>query len=168
MVDAPGMNPIDDPTNSRSQAWRVFFRVTGRLEGAIEAALRRTFSLTTADYNILLALWEADFHSLRMGELADRVVYSPSRITYLVSNLVKDGLVERVPSREDGRGFEAILTEAGVARVLAATEVHQQIVRESFLDGMTEEEIDEVVRIFGALEARLNDGNGIEDEEERR
>lgn len=155
MVDGPGMNPINESGNKRSVAWRVFFEASGRMEGVLETRFKRTFGLSMPDYNVLLALWEAPGHTLRMGELADKVVYSPSRLTYLVTHLATDGLVRRVPSATDGRGFDAVLTERGTTTVLAATELHQTTVREYLLDGMTDEDIDQIVTVFGALESRL-------------
>ena len=95
----------------------------------LETRLKRAYwRIYAPHYNILLALWEAPSHRLRMGELADRVVYSPSRVTYLVSNLSRDGWVERIPSKVDRRGYDACLTTQGIQTVLAATELHQQTV----------------------------------------
>lgn len=155
MDDRPGLNPITDPGNDRAAAWRVFFEASGRLQGILETRLKRTFGVTMPDYNILLALWEAPKHRLRMGELADKVVYSPSRVTYLVSNLSRDGWVERVPSAIDRRGYDACLTTQGVETVLAATELHQQTVREYLLDGMTDDDIGAIVKVFSTLDSRL-------------
>lgn len=157
MVDGPGMNPINEAGNNRSAAWRVFFEASGRLQGILESRLKREFGLSMPDYNVLLALWEAPGRVLRMGELAGKVVYSPSRLTYLVTNLIQDGWVSKRPSSADGRGYEASLTDSGVQTVLAATELHQQTVREYLLDAMTDEDIDQIVRVFGALDMRLRD-----------
>lgn len=158
MVDGPGMNPINDPANRRSQAWRVFFEASGRLQGLLETRLKRAFDLSISDYNVLLALWEAPGHRLRMGELADRVVYSPSRLTYLVTNLSHDGWVAKVPSSSDGRGYEAVLTDTGIDTVLAATELHQETVRRYLLDGMSDADIDQIVRVFATLDSKLRTG----------
>ncbi len=120
-----------------------------------QGRLKRTYGVSMPDYNILLALWEAPGHRLRMGELAERVVYSPSRVTYLVSNLSRDGWVERIPSAVDRRGYDACLTTQGIETVLAATELHQQTVSEYLLDGMTEADIDSIVKVFSTLDSRL-------------
>ncbi len=155
MVDGPGMNPINEAGNRRSAAWRVFFEASGRLQGILETRLKRTYGVSMPDYNILLALWEAKDHRLRMGELAERVVYSPSRVTYLVSNLTKDGWVVRIPSQDDRRGYDACLTTQGIETVLAATDLHQQTVREYLLDGMTDAEINQIVKVFSTLDSKL-------------
>jgi len=158
VVDGPGMNPISEPENRRSVAWRVFFEASGRLQGILETRMKKRFGLSLPDYNVLLALWEAPGHTLRMGELADRVVYSPSRLTYLVTNLERDGWVSKVPSATDGRGFDAVLTDAGIDTVLGATQLHQQTVRDYLLGDMTDADIDQIVRIFSAVEGRLEQG----------
>ncbi len=155
MVDGPGMNSINESDNQRALAWRVFFEVSGRLQGVLETRLKKAFGLSLADYNVLLALWEVPSHSLRMGQLAESVVYSPSRLTYLVTNLVHDGWVERVPSSTDRRSFEAILTPKGTETVLAASELHQATVREYLLDDVSDAAIDQIVSIFNALDKKL-------------
>lgn len=149
------LTPIVQANSARAAAWRVFFEASGRLQGILETRLKRTYGVSMPDYNILLALWEAPGHRLRMGELADRVVYSPSRVTYLVSNLSRDGWVERIPSKVDRRGYDACLTTQGIQTVLAATELHQQTVSEYLLDGMTDEDIDEIAKVFSTLDSRL-------------
>ncbi len=149
------MNSIKEEGNQRAKAWRVFFEASGRLQGILEGRLKRTFGISVPDYNILLALWEAEMHTLRMGEISDCVVYSPSRVTYLVNNLVSDGLVERLPSSTDGRGYDAVLTEKGTDVTLAATELHQQTIREYLLDGMSNADIDQIVRVFSTLDRKL-------------
>ncbi|MDC4233365.1 MarR family transcriptional regulator [Actinomyces sp. B33] len=155
MDQRPGLNPITEEDNQRARAWRVFFEASGRLQGVLETRLKRVCGLSMPDYNILLALWEAPERRLRMGELAERVVYSPSRVTYLVSNLTRDGWVVRIPSADDGRGFDAVLTPQGVTTVLSATRLHQDAVREFLLDLMSDEQIEEIVRVFSLLDTRL-------------
>ena len=50
-----------------------------------------------------------------MGELAERLLLSRSGITRLVDRLQRQGLVERHRCSDDGRGFFAVLTDAGGA-----------------------------------------------------
>lgn len=144
-----------DASSAREKAWRIFFEASGRLQGVLETRLKRSFGLTLPDYNVLLALQEAPGRSLRMGELAERVVFSPSRLTYIVSHLERDGWVRKVVSAKDRRISHACLTSQGIVTVESATALHQETVREYLLDGMTDEEIGQIVRIFGAVGARL-------------
>lgn len=142
-------------TDPQSRAWRTYFEASGRLQGALESRMKSYFNLSLSDYSILLALWEARDHTMRMGDIAKLIVFSPSRVTYLINNLVKDGLVERVPSSLDGRGFDAILTEKGLETVAKVTSLHQRLVRDYFLAGLSEEQIDTLVDLMGALEKHM-------------
>lgn len=137
-----------------ARAWKGFFDTSGRVNGILEKRLKRDFGLSLSDYNILLSLWEAPNHTQRMGEIAERVVFSPSRVTYLITNLVRDGLVEKVPSQFDRRGFDACLTPQGEKTIQAATQLHQTIIRQYLLDDMSDEEIDQLVSVFATLESR--------------
>ncbi len=148
MLEDGSLNGIGEVGNRRSLAWRFFFEASTRLQGVLEARLKKATGTSLADYNILLTLHEAEGHQLRMGELADRVVYSPSRLTYLVSRLEKIGAVRKIPSDTDGRGFVASLTESGIALTEEVTAIHQDTVRELLLDELTDAEIDRIVEAF--------------------
>ena len=64
-------------------------------------------------------LGDAPGGKLRMGELADRLLLSRSGITRLVDRLARQGLIERERCKDDGRGYYALLTDAG-SRLLAS------------------------------------------------
>lgn len=154
MDSTQSLNSIDDAGNRRSVAWRVFFDATTRLQGVLEARLKKDAGITLSDYGILLSLFEAPSKSLRMGELADRVVFSPSRLTYLVSRLEKMGYVEKAPSDDDGRGYVARLTSQGAMATASATNIHQRAVRELLLDDLTDSEIERIVTAFERVDGR--------------
>lgn len=147
--------PLVHATDPRSRAWRTYFEASGRLQGALESRMKTYFNLSLSDYSILLALWEAQDYTLRMGDIAKLVVFSPSRVTYLINNLVKDGLVVRKASVIDGRGFDAVLTEKGLEVVAQVTALHQRLVRDYLLAGLDESQIDSLVELMGALEKHM-------------
>lgn len=158
MDGAQSLNSFDDSNNRRSVAWRVFFDATTRLQGVLETRLKKEAGITLADYGIMLSLFEAPGKSLRMGELADRVVFSPSRLTYLVSRLEKMNYIEKAPSNADGRGFVAQLTTLGASVTTEATQIHQKAVRTLLLDDLTDSEIDRIVDAFERVDERYRGG----------
>jgi DNA-binding MarR family transcriptional regulator len=83
-----------------------------------------------------------------MGELASRMVFSPSRLTYQINSMVKRGLVRKQSCPEDGRGQEAVLTDAGLAALTAAAPLHLSTVRESFIDHLDADELAVIGRVF--------------------
>lgn len=62
----------------RERGWRAYIEGSLRLITRLEEDLRPT-GLSLADYHVLVVLSEAPDRRLRMGELADRLVFSPSR-----------------------------------------------------------------------------------------
>ncbi|MFZ1382801.1 MAG: MarR family transcriptional regulator [Scrofimicrobium sp.] len=145
----PAMNGIGDRDNRRSLAWRVFFEASTRLQGILESRMKAESGISLSDYNILLTLYEAPNRQMRMGELSEHLGYSPSRLTYLVNQLSRQGWVERVPSDDDRRGYVARLTDPGAETTDLASHIHQEAVRELLLDDMTDAHIDMIVEAFG-------------------
>lgn len=142
-------------TDDRSRAWRTYFEASERLQGALELKMKSEFNIGPSDYAILLVLWESDNYTLRMGDIAKAVVFSPSRVTYLINNLVKDGLVEKIASHVDGRGYDAVLTSQGLEVVKSVTTLHQRLVRDFLVSSLNEEDIDALVRVMLTLEENM-------------
>jgi DNA-binding MarR family transcriptional regulator len=71
---------------------------------------------------------------MRMGELAVACELSLSGMTRIVTRLEGQGLIERVRSDDDARGWNAVLTDAGLARLEQAWPTNLASVRRHFLD----------------------------------
>lgn len=138
----------DPLTESQQLAWRSFVESSWALHTHLEDELRAQTGLSMNDYHVMVTLSEAPDHRLRMGELASRLVFSPSRITYQISSMVKRGLVRKQPCPEDGRGQEAVLTEEGMAALEAAAPMHLITVRDSFIDRLDPDELAVIHRVF--------------------
>jgi DNA-binding MarR family transcriptional regulator len=128
-----------DPAELR--AWRAFLTRHALLARRLEADLMATSGLPLAEYDVLVQLALADGRRLRMNELADRVLLSRAGITRLVDRLTVDGLVGRLKCASDARGYFAVLTAAGLARLNDATPGHMAAVRHFFLDAYTPSEL---------------------------
>ena len=138
-----------EPLSDTQQAnWRSFIEGSWELHTRLEDDLRAATGLSMADYHVMVVLSEAPEHRLRMGELAGRLVFSPSRLTYQISSMVKRGLVRKQPCPQDGRGQEAVLTEAGMDRLVAAAPLHLKTVRDSFIDHLHDGELAVIGRVF--------------------
>jgi DNA-binding MarR family transcriptional regulator len=140
---------------NRARAWRVFFETSIRLETQLDHELREATGLSLVDYNVLLALTEAEGHRLRMGELAQALVFSPSRLTYQVTSMEKRGLVRREPCPDDRRGLSAVLTDGGAAAFERARRHHRDGVREHFLDHLSDAELDTLEQVFSTVGGKL-------------
>ncbi|GAA3839897.1 hypothetical protein GCM10022226_72780 [Sphaerisporangium flaviroseum] len=69
-----------------------------------------------------------------MSELALACDLSLSGMTRLVTRLEAGGLVERVQCAEDARGYKAVLTDAGLARLEEAYPSHLAGIRRHIVD----------------------------------
>src|SRR5262245_39489324 len=108
-------------TPEQQRAWRSYLLGTTLLMERLDRDLRDKHELSLPEYEILVRLSEADGRSLRMAGLADSVKNSRSRITHTIARMERDGLVQRRQCESDGRGVEAVLTDAGFAKLELAS-----------------------------------------------
>jgi DNA-binding MarR family transcriptional regulator len=145
-----------EPLNPTEMAgWRAYIESSQRLMTQLEDDLRTESGLTFADYHVLVLLSEAPGRRLRMGELANRLVFSPSRLTYQIGSMEKRGLVARESCPEDRRGSEAVLTAEGLRTLREAAPHHLSSVRAHFVDDLDDAEIAVITRVFTRLGERL-------------
>jgi DNA-binding MarR family transcriptional regulator len=116
-------------------------RVIDRLRPAVSALFRRFDAdlqreqrLSFGDYIVLFFVSQAPDQTLGLSELATRCQQSLSAISRTIGRLKADGLVRREQSAHDARAYNAILTDAGRARLQRATPLHHDCVRHYLLD----------------------------------
>lgn len=141
----------------RWDTWRLYFETTALLTARIEERLKAQ-GCSLVEYQLLLLLHEAPGRCLRMGELARRLVFSPSRLNYKVKVLGERGWVQRRRAQGDGRGWEAALTAEGAQAFRRLRPDHARDVEELFFAALTQ---DDVARL-GDIMARLARGLGEE------
>lgn len=97
---------------------------------------------------------------LRMSELAETVLLSPSGVSRLVDRLVADGLLERQPCGADGRAVYAAITDRGRALVDQAEPTYTDALRRMFVGQYTREEYERLatllLRVAPACRRRLD------------
>lgn len=140
--------PLSD---GHQQAWRIFLAAHARATRQLENELMAAQDLSLPAYDVLVQLSEVPDQSLRMTELAERVLLSRSGLTRLVDRLVRDGLVVRQACPSDARGTLAVLTGAGLDRLRAAWPTHLAGVRQHVTSRWSEEEAALVAELLGRL-----------------
>ncbi|MFG1872993.1 MarR family winged helix-turn-helix transcriptional regulator [Micromonospora arborensis] len=139
----------------RGAAWRAYIEASQRLYTQLEEDLRADSDLSFADYHVLVLLSEAPGQRLRMGELANRLIFSASRLTYQISSMQRRGLVSKEPCPDDRRGSEAVLTAAGLLALSEAAPHHLASVRAHLMDDLDDAEVACLTRVFDRLGRRL-------------
>jgi DNA-binding MarR family transcriptional regulator len=132
--------------DERLAAWSTFLRAHARVTRELEHELEAEQDLSLADYDLLYQLAVAEGKRLRMSELADRLVLSRSGATRLVDRLEAAGLVDRQTCATDRRGYWAMVTEAGIGRLRAATPTHLRGVCAHFIDRIPADELEQLQR----------------------
>ena len=130
--------PLEPLSREEEAVARALGRVIIVVPRAIDADLTREQRLTLNEYSALMHLSEAPERRLRMSELAAECDVSLSGMTRIVGRLEADGLIERVQGTEDARGSNAVLTDAGLARLEQAYPSHLASVRRHVMDHLGE------------------------------
>lgn len=146
--------PLLRPGDPRLASWRAFLVAHAKVWHRLDEDLRQEHDLTLPEYECLLFLVEAPERRLRMREIADRALLSKSGVTRMVDRLVADGLVERASCPTDARGAEAELTDAGLARLRAASRTHLKGVDDYFLSVLDADQLAVIANAMAAVDAR--------------
>jgi DNA-binding MarR family transcriptional regulator len=118
-------------------AWHGVLRTHALVIRALDEQLTRRFGLTVSEFDVLITLDNAPDRELRMSQLADAVMLSPSGLTRLVGRLERTGLVSRRQDTEDARSFRTGLTPAGARLLAEARQTHNAVIRELYLDRLS-------------------------------
>lgn len=149
-----------DGREQRGQyAWGALLHVHADLVPLLDHGLQKAAGLPLAWYDVLLELNAAPQRRLRMGELGERVVLSRTRVSRLVDELARAGLVCRQTNPTDKRSAYAVLTDQGRARLRAAAPAYLAGITEHFTRHLTDEEIDALAAALWRVHAaRAPDG----------
>ena len=113
---------------------RAWSRAALTVPRALDADLLIGQGMSLSEYTALMHLSEAAGRTLRMSDLASACALSLSGMSRIVGRLETQGLVERERSSCDGRGLNAVLTEAGLGRLRRAWPTHLASVRRHMMD----------------------------------
>ena len=136
---------------SELAAWRAFLQTHARVIRRLDGELQAERGLTLSGYEVLLRLRRAPDRRLRMSELAEEVLLSPSGATRAVDQLVKRGFVSRCKTEADGRSQLAMITDEGIRELEAAAPVHVRGIREHFTSRLTPQQLDVIAAALGSV-----------------
>jgi len=140
-------------SETQLEAWTRFLRAHASITRALEPELANGHGLTLSDFDVLAQLAQAPGRRLRPVELARAVLLTRSGVTRLVHGLERAGLVERVPSPDDGRGSLVHLTAKGRDVLRRASRTHLAGVRERFAERFDDDELRTLSDLLGRLVA---------------
>ena len=142
-------------SHEEQRAWRAFLLATRRVFDELDRQLQRDAGIPHAYYEVLVRLSEAPGRSLRMRELAERSMSSPSRLSHAVARMEDEGWVRREECTTDRRGTFATLTDEGLAVLTEAAPGHAGQVRRLVIDPLTPAQIDQLRQVCELVAERV-------------
>lgn len=139
-------------TPERADAFLGLVRAGLYLAQELDTELEREHGISLRGFEVLLflAVFAPDGH-LRMSQLSAQAPLSQSRVSRLVTDLERRGLVERSPVAEDGRGVRVAITTKGIEKFRVAQETHLAGLQRHLFSHLTEDEI----RRLGATSSKI-------------
>ena len=142
-------------TTAELTTWRTFIDTTTDLRRVLGAQLVQDSSLSPADYQVLLALHEAQGHRLRASALAATIDWERSRLSHHLNRMERRDLIRRDDCATDNRGAEVVLTDNGADLFRRATAPHMRAIKENFVDALTPAQLDSLAGILDSLRTHL-------------
>lgn len=127
--------------------WRTFFETSQRVKTQLDESLRSSMRCDLEEYNFFLVLAEAPQHTLRLAEIADRLVFSFARLNYRVGVMVDRGYITKRVCEYDRRSQEITMTEAGLRRYRELSYAHDEHLTRLFGDDITIDDLKELARL---------------------
>ncbi len=129
-----------------AETWGALLKVHAALVPRLDRELQEAHGLPLTWYDVLLELNSAPERRLTMGQLGSVVAVSRTRVSRVVDELVRAGLVAREPNPDDGRSAFAALTSAGRTALRKAAPTYLAAVQREFADHLTGREAEVLAR----------------------
>jgi DNA-binding MarR family transcriptional regulator len=139
-------------------AWLTLAGVVTLLPAALDAQLQRDAGLSHFEYMVLAMLSERPTRTARMSELAALANGSLSRLSHVARRLEDQGLITRHACAEDRRATNAVLTDAGYAKVVDTAPGHVETVRKLVFDALEPAHREQLRTIGERILDRINPG----------
>ena len=153
----PSPAPVDRETIARSEdhhALRIWLRLltcTQLIERHVRNRLRQRFGTTLPRFDLMSQL-ERHPGGLKMNQLSRLLMVTGGNVTGITDQLVKEGLVERLPEPADRRAFRVSLTPEGTRAFGEMARAHEKWVVE-LLSGLSRREHDELLKLLAKLKS---------------
>ena len=141
------------------RAWRSMLLAYNAAMRAIDAELDRAGSIPLTWYDVLLELNAAPGKRLRMQELAGRVVLSRTRVSRLVDEMARAGLVTKTPDDADRRSVFATITGTGARELRKTAPKYLNGIQAYFASHLTEAEKETIAAALDRVHAAHKPGS---------
>jgi DNA-binding MarR family transcriptional regulator len=124
-------------SKEEEKAWRGFVALRIGLVGHLARQLAQDSGITEAEFEVLVVVSEAPGQRIRSRDLGKALNWERSRLSHQITRMEERGMVAREQCENDARGFDVVLTKAGLKAIQAAAPKHLEAVRHCFIDLLT-------------------------------
>ncbi|HEX9340698.1 MAG TPA: MarR family winged helix-turn-helix transcriptional regulator [Thermoplasmata archaeon] len=142
-------------------AWINLLRVHRSVTDRLNSVLARNHGLTLAEWDALVHLAGAK-EGIRMGDLAERILLSPSGMTRMIDRLEAKGLVERRTGKTDAREALVGVTGGGLNLLAEAAPTHNRALETHFLRVLTPAEVRRLAALLTKVADSIESAGGKE------
>ncbi len=147
-----GRRGIRYPSSSHAAAFLNLLRAAERLERTLDAELRRGHGIGLRGFEVLLHLGAfSPDGRLPMTQLSRQAPLSQSRMSRLVAELEREGLVGREADEHDSRAVRVGITDEGLALLREAQETHYSGLERHLFSRLTRAEITQLANVTKKL-----------------
>ncbi|TPL74869.1 MarR family winged helix-turn-helix transcriptional regulator [Mesorhizobium sp. B2-3-15] len=139
------------PSPEAIKAWARLMRVSRQLMERAEDALKEGGLPPLAWYDVLHELAEAGEGGLRPFQLIERTLFAQYNISRLLARLEADGLVEKLPVADDGRGQTIRVTPKGRETRRRMWAIYGRSIEELVGAKLSSDELSTVSALLGRL-----------------
>lgn len=139
------------PSPGAIKAWARLMRVSRQLVESAEESLKEGGLPPLAWYDVLHELAEAGEGGLRPFQLIERTLFAQYNISRLLARLEADGLVEKLPVADDGRGQTIRITAKGRDTRRQMWAVYGKSIAELVGARLSQDELDTLSGLLGRL-----------------
>lgn len=132
------------------RAWLDLLTASNAIKKSADTALRSQFGVSISRFDVMAALDRANGEGLRAGDLSQRLMVTEGNTTQVTAPLIRDGLIKRTPSRDDGRVAIFRLTRKGAKLFQKMADEHRRWVAGAFSD-LSPNELATLRRLLGKL-----------------
>ena len=136
---------LDD---DEQQLWRLILAGFNKISRTIDDRLQEGSEISSPEFSVLVALSEAEDHTLRLRELCDELGWDRSRASHQVTRMNKRGLLTKKKCPGDARGVLVTLTDQGMSHLEDAVPDHVETVRRLVFDHLDEDRADKISEFF--------------------
>ncbi|QRZ61613.1 MarR family winged helix-turn-helix transcriptional regulator [Rothia sp. ZJ932] len=146
-TDETSLSPVD--------LWQLYIDSGDYLRELTDRTLKKRAGIRLVDYKLLHLLVESpdaiNSGELRMGVLSHSLRISPSRLTYQINSLVKQGLVHKCKADKDRRGLAVSITDKGYEIFSEAYEVYYSVIGDIVFKNISNEETAMLRNIYAKI-----------------